>query len=380
MGRPPLTGRPGLARRAGRVAVAVGAVGAATATVHTAYNLTRLRVPPTRPDPVMERVSVLLPVRDEAHRVEPCLRSLLAQRDVDDLEILVLDDCSTDATADVVRRVAGGDARVQLLNGKPPPAGWLGKPYACHQLSERATGSVLVFIDADVVLARNAVAATVALLRASRLDLISPYPRQLCDTPSERLIQPLLQWSWLTTLPLGVAERSSRAALAAANGQLLAVDADVYRRAGGHEAVRSEVLDDIALLRAILRIGGHGGMADGTSIATCRMYDGWDDLRAGYDKSLWSAFGSRAGAAGVVAALSVLYVVPAAAALRGSKVGFLGYTAGVAGRAMVARRVGGRTWPDSLAHPASIGCFGWLVADSWGKRRRDELTWKGRRV
>lgn len=119
-------------------------------------------------------------------------------------------------------------------------------------------------------------------------------------------------------------------------------------------------------------------VADGTHVATCRMYSSSAELGEGYAKSLWAAFGSPARASAVVGALAALYVVPPVAALRGARIGLLGYAAGVAGRAMVARRVGGRVWPDSLTHPISIAAFGWLTADSWRRKRRGTLTWKGR--
>ena len=355
---------------------------AVAGAVHAAWNARRLRVPPADPPPVAEPVALLLPLRDEAHRVEPCLRALLAQTGVRDLRVLVLDDGSTDGTADVVRRVAGADPRVRLVEGRPLPAGWWGKPWACAQLASEAGDdpSVLVFVDADVVLAPHAVAASVALLRWAALDLVSPYPRQLAVTPAERLVQPLLQWSWLTTLPLRVAERSPRPSLAAANGQLLVVDANAYRRAGGHRAVRAEMLEDLSLLRAVKAAGGRGGVVDGTALATCRMYAGWPDLRDGYAKSLWSAFGSPAGAAAVVGGLAVVYLLPPLAALRGSRVGLVGYAAGVAGRAVAARRTGSRVWPDSLAHPASVAVFGALVAASVRGHRAGTLTARGRPV
>ena len=369
----------------------IGTALAVAGTAHAVWNARRLRTPPVDPPPVAEPVAVLLPVRDEAHRVEPCLRSLLRQTGVRDLRILVLDDGSTDGTADVVRRVAGTDPRVQLLDGAPLPDGWWGKPWACQQLADDACAirpgpdgggsrmpGVLVFVDADVVLAPHAVAASVALVRWSGLDLVSPYPRQLAGSVAERLVQPLLQWSWLTFLPLRLAERSPRPSLAAANGQLLAVDTEAYLRAGGHRAVRDAMLEDVALLRAVKRSGGRGTVVDGTTIADCRMYDGWPALRDGYAKSLWSAFGSPAGAVAVVAALGLAYVVPPLAALRGSRVGLLGYAAGVAGRVVAARRTGGRVWPDALAHPASVTTFGVLVADSVRRHRAGTLTARGR--
>ena len=363
-----------------RALTLAGSTLAVAGTVHAAWNLRQFRRPPVDPPPVAERVSVLLPLRDEAARVTPCLESLLAQTGVRDLEVLVLDDGSTDGTADVVRRVVGRDPRVRLLTGTPPPAGWWGKAHACHQLAAEATGTVLVFVDADVVLVPTSVAATVAELRWSALDLVSPYPHQLAVTMSERLVQPLLQWSFLTTLPLGLAERSSRPSLSAANGQLLAVDADAYRRSGGHAAARSEPLEDIALLRAVKSSGGRGGVVDGSALATCRMYDGWPALREGYAKSLWSAFGGRGGAAAVCALLCLAYVVPPLAALRGSRTGLAGYAAAVAGRVLVARRVGAKAVPDALAHPASVLVLAGLVADSSVRRRQDRLMWKRRRI
>jgi hypothetical protein len=110
------------------------------------------------------------------------------------------------------------------------------------------------------------------------------------------------------------------------------------------------------------------------------MYAGARALRHGYAKSLWTAFGSPAGGAAVAAVLTVVYVVPAVAALRGSRAGAVGYAAGVAGRALVARRVGGRPMPDSLAHPLSVAAFVVLLADSVRRHRAGTLTWKGRRL
>ncbi|MGH8869985.1 MAG: glycosyltransferase [Actinomycetes bacterium] len=363
--------------------VRAGTLLAVAGAVHAAVNARLLRTPPVDPPPVAEPVSVLLPVRDEAARVARCLEALRAQTGVRDLEVLVLDDGSTDGTADVVRGVVAEDPRVRLLShdpGMPLPPGWLGKPYACARLAEAASGRVLVFVDADVVLAPHAVAGTVTCLRWCGLDLVSPYPRQDAGSAAERVVQPLLQWSYLTLLALRVAERSSRPSLAAANGQLLAVDAAAYHRAGGHAIVRGEVLDDVALLRAVVRTGGHGAVADGTRLASCRMYGSAAALREGYAKSLWSATRSPVGAASLLGALGLAYVVPPLAALRGSRAGLLGYAAGVAGRVVTGRRTGARVWPDALAHPASVLALGALTADSWVRHRRGTLTWKGRRL
>lgn len=374
-------------RSAPRLVAAIGTAMATAGTLHAAFNIRRLKPLPSTPTTVPQRVSILLPLRDEATRVTPTLRAVLDQRGLPNAEILVLDDGSSDGTADVVRAVAGDDPRLTLVDGgpQPPPPGWLGKPWACARLADLATGDVLVFVDADVVLEPHAIAATVDALRDNGLQLLSPYPRLVAVSPAERLVQPLVVWSWLTTLPLGPTERSRRPSLAAANGQLLAVDAAAYRAVGGHAAVRGEVLEDIALLRAFKRAGFRGVPTVGSAVASCRMYDGPRDVYDGYTKSLWSAFGSRAGAAAVVAALGLAYVAPAVVAVTSRDrvartVGAVGYAAGVAGRVLVARRTGERAWPDALAHPLSVTAFGLLTAASWRRRARGTLTWKGRRL
>lgn len=344
--------------------------GAAHATVNT-----RLLRRPGTVDGAVARTSVLIPARDEATTIAECVRRLVAQPGV--VEVIVGDDGSTDATA-ALARAAG--ARVVAC--PPPPPGWLGKPWACSRLAAAADPSseVLVLVDADVRVEAGAVRAAVALLTGTGLDLVSPFPRQVAVTAAERLVQPLLQWSWLTMLPLRRAEHSPRPSLGAVTGQFLVVRRSALERAGGFAAVRADVLDDLALLRAVKAAGGSGGVVDGTELAWCRMYDGWPALRDGYAKSLWAAFGSPAGAVAVVAATTLTYLVPPLAALRGSRIGALGYGAGVASRVVAARRTGGRAFPDALAHPASVAIFGGLTLSSLRGQRRGTLRWKGRPV
>jgi glycosyl transferase family 2 len=354
--------------------------------LHAGLNMLLLRRPPATPRPVRRPVTVVVPARNEERTIRSCLEALLAQQSIDDLRVLVVDDGSTDATADAVRSV--GDPRLRLLTAERLPPGWLGKTWACATgiraaAEEARTGedAVLVFVDADVRLFPDGIAGAVAVLDDSGLDLVSPWPRPVAATLSERLVQPLAPWLWATTLPLRLAERSRRPSLAAANGQFLVLTGAGYRRAGGHAAVRGEVLDDLALLRAVKRAGGRGGPVDGSRLAACRMYEGWGALREGYTKSLWAAVGgSPAGSLAAAGVLTAVGVVPAVAALRGSPTGLVGYLAGVAGRAVVAIGTGSRTWPDPLAHPVSMLLLDGLLVRSVLARRRGTLTWRGRRL
>jgi cellulose synthase/poly-beta-1,6-N-acetylglucosamine synthase-like glycosyltransferase len=358
------------------VALAILTLVVLALTVHTLVNALLLRKPTGLSATRDDRVAVLLPLRDEADRVEPCLRALLALRGAP--RLLILDDGSTDGTAELVRSVlAPAGDRVTLLTGAPLPPGWLGKPHACQQLADAALDAdVLVFLDADVVLRPDALEAATAVLAGAGVDLLSPYPRITAERAGERLVQPLLQWSWLTFLPLRAMERSPRPSLAAAGGQFLLVRRAAYDRAGGHAAVRDKVLEDIELARAVKRSGGRIALADGSDLATCRMYTSWRGVVDGYSKSLWASFGSPLGAAAVVSLLLVLYVALPLTVLAGSWWGAAGYLLGVAGRVVSARTTGGRAWPDALLHPVSVVLFAWLVGRSY--RRRGRVLWKGR--
>jgi cellulose synthase/poly-beta-1,6-N-acetylglucosamine synthase-like glycosyltransferase len=338
-------------------------------TIHTVVNAVQLHRPAST-NAGDAPIAVLLPVRDEAHRVTPCLDSLLAQDSQP--RIIVLDDGSTDGTRDLVARTG-----VTVLSGAPLPEGWLGKPHACQQLADAAgDAEILVFVDADVVLRPDAVTRAVALLQATSVDLLSPYPRIEANTVGERLVQPLLQWSWLTFLPLRAMERLRSPSLAAAGGQFLVVRAAAYQRAGGHAAVRGAVLEDIGLARAVKRSGGRIALADGSRLATCRMYTSWGELVEGYSKSLWASFGSPVIAALVTLGLIGLYVVPLLLVPFGWWLGLAAYLLAVLGRIVSARATGGRALPDAFAHPVSILLFAWLLARSY--RRRRTTRWKGR--
>jgi hypothetical protein len=247
---------------------------------------------------------------------------------------------------------------------------------------------VLVFLDADVRLEPGAVAGGIHLLRSLGLDLVAPYPRIDAPTPLQRLVQPLVPWSWATTVPLGWAEASQWSSLSAANGQFLVFDAGAYHRIDGHAAVSAEVLEDIALMRAIRTAGGRAITADSSGVASCRMYATDQEMIDGYTKSLWDAFGSLAGSVIATSFLVCTYTLPAVGLVsrdaRTRRWGALGYTAGVIGRELVARRTGEpcvtRGAPDPLAHPVSIAAFAFLTGLSWKRRRAGTTQWKGRPV
>ena len=364
--------------------VQAGSVLAVALAAHTAYNLSVLRDPKFSGKKITEAVSILIPARNEESTIAQAVTTACAQQGLGDFEVLVLDDDSSDRTAAIVHELAEHDSRIQLINGEQQvPQGWMGKQFACHRLSQIARGSIIVFVDADVELAPYAIAACIELLRRENLALVAPYPKQQAVGLLERLVQPLVVWSWVATLPVGIAERSLRPSLSAANGQLMVLDAGSYQRAGGHAAVRDIVLEDIALMRTLKKSGARCATVNGAELAQCRMYESTRDVIDGYTKSLWSAFGSPAGSIAINAVLAVAYIAPAVAMVSAPKkstraIGALGYSAGVVSRSLVAQRTGQSTFPDSFAHPVSIAAFIGLTALSWSRHLRGKNTWKGR--
>ena len=333
---------------------------------------------------VNEKVAVLVPMRNEAANVTGVIDTLLQQSLVADITIAVLDDHSTDETAELLTQTANLE-NIEILQGKELPAGWLGKNYACHQLaasSAALAAEYLVFVDADVRIAPNAIAAAITQMKKYGWDFISPYPMQLALTLTEKLVQPLLQWSFMSSLPLRFAQRSSSPAMAVANGQFFLVTRSAYDRAGGHRAIKSEVLDDLELARALLRAGVKGGVADGSSVATCRMYENQTLLFEGYRKSLWRAlphpiaalFANAYLAATAILPLLLIVINPSQWSLY-----LAAYGCVVASRVITALKT--RSNPHyAIWHFISIALFNYLVATSWIGKSRGQLTWRGRKI
>ncbi|MGQ0625336.1 MAG: glycosyltransferase [Sporichthyaceae bacterium] len=367
-------------RFAAKAVLIAGTARALVQAHRIARNARLAYLPPAKAPEVSERISVLMPARNEAHRIAPGIRSLVAQQGCADLEILVLDDNSTDGTSEVIRDAAGGDPRVRILNGRALPQGWRGKPHACMQLGEAATGSIVVFVDADVTFAPHAMASAATLLRSRHLDYLSPFPRQLTGSFAERLMQPVNSWVRLGVVDMRHAADSHEPGSLLANGQFIVIDAHAYKRSGGHEAIKDAMIDDVWLAATLKASGSRGVAVGGADISSCRMYEGFAELRDGYTRWLWVLFPNNRVLAKTCAKVLATDVLPILAALRGSKVGLLGYAAAVTGRLISGRVAHDRLLPDAFLHPASSALSVGLYLDSVRRRKQDQVTWKGRAI
>jgi hypothetical protein len=243
---------------------------------------------PRRVDPAerLPPVSVLVPARDEAANIDAALAAILASEGVE-IEVIVLDDGSTDGTGDIVtaRAEADGSGRVRLLLGSGLPRGWNGKQHACWTLANAARNPILVFVDADVRVAPDGLARLVGRMERRRLDLISGFPRQRTLTLAEKLTVPQIFVLLLGYLPLPMARIFRAPGFAAGCGQLMAVRQAAYARAGGHAEIRATMHDGLKLPRLIRRTGGRTDITDATPLATCRMYANWAEVWQGFTKN-----------------------------------------------------------------------------------------------
>ena len=203
--------------------------------------------------------------------IEASVSAALASRGVE-LEVLVLDDRSEDATAGIVRNLSRVDGRVRLVPGEELPPGWCGKQHACWTLAHEARYPLLVYIDADVRLAPEALRRLASGLESSGADLLSGFPRQETIGWLERLVIPLMHFILLGFLPIRRMRRSRDPAFAAGCGQLFVTRREAYDRAGGHSAIRGTLHDGLKLPRAYRLAGLKTDLSDATDLAVCRMY------------------------------------------------------------------------------------------------------------
>lgn len=239
-----------------------------------------------------ELVSVLIPARNEEHNISACLESVCSQTHKN-LEIIVLDDQSTDKTASIVREYSLKDSRVRLINGLQLPEGWLGKNWACHNLSLHAASEKLLFIDSDVRLRDDAISAALSKMKKGNANILSIFPSQLVDNIGTSLITPLMNWLLLTYLPLNKVSTSKNQSFVAANGQFILIERNDYFLIGGHEKIKSKVVEDMELARAIKLHNKKVITLLGDTTVYCKMYSEYSDAFSGFSKNFFPGFNTN---------------------------------------------------------------------------------------
>lgn len=290
----------------------------------------RLPVTTSRPT-AWPAVSVVIPARDEAESIAAAVRSLVAQRYGGEIDIVVVDDASTDGTADIARAAAAGSDRVGVVAGEPLPGGWTGKLWALdcglREARRRRPDAYFVLLtDADIVHGPTVVARLVDRAVNDRLDLVSVMALLHCASGWERLLVPAFVFYFQKLYPFSRANGPERAEAAAAGGCML-VRHSALDAAGGIASIRDRLIDDCALA-ALIKRGGPIWLGLSRDVRSVRAYAGladfWDMVaRTAFTQLEYSW--SRVGLAAVT--MTLLYAVPPLATIYGLTMGAPGAAA-----------------------------------------------------
>jgi chlorobactene glucosyltransferase len=323
-------------------------------------------------------VSIIIPARNEERAIERTVRAMLAQ-DYAEIEVIVVNDRSTDSTGAILDRVALEDPRLVAVHGEEPPPGWLGKPWALHQGSQRARGELLLFVDADVHYAPAAVSAAVQHMEATRQDLTFLFPNIEMRGIWENALMPAVPMTPFT-LPIWLAERLPYAFLAVGGGTGNLVRHVTYDQAGGHAALRGAVIDDVGLAQHVRRSGSHTGIARTEHLVSVRMYHGLREVVNGFTKNAFSAVGrSYFGAAFFLSILFVGSLLPFMMAFAGNRVAIVTVALIILSRVILFAGLGYPLWSALLLHPLTAIGWMWITIRSvWVVGIRGQLMWRGR--
>ena len=337
-------------------------------------------------------LSVILPARNEAHNIEACLRSILVTG-YPNLEVIVVDDHSSDGTGDIARRIAATDARVRVINNPDLPAGWFGKQWACHNGALTANGTLLCFTDADTRHGPELLSRSANAMVERRADLFSVAGSQTMVTFWEKLIQPHI--FVLLFAKYGGTEKVSRSTNPydkIANGQYLLMRRVTYDRAGGHETVRTHVAEDLRMAQEWCRLGFNVHFVTGLNHMSTRMYEGLGEIVRGWGKNVYAAGRDsmklgpigHAVLRGIFPFPALWEIVPIGLAI-GAVFGVVPPAVGIWGALVFAitaffwgivYRLAKQPVAWGLLHPlASMMIFGIFTRAAW---KGDRVEWKGR--
>lgn len=337
-------------------------------------------VPPAGAEPVAgAAVTALLPVRDEERNLGPCLAALLALQGPP--AVRVIDDASSDATAELAAAAAAVEPRLTLVSAGPLPAGWRGKVNALWAGARGVESAWLLLTDADVRLQPAALARALAAADRLRLDAVSFTGFQEAHGLAENLLVPGV-FALLDALLGDWEAAAAGGGMAVANGQFLLLRRSAWESCGGFAAVRRAAIDDVAMAVLLRCHGFRTGFFRAPDLVSVRMYRGWREATRGWRRNLGGLMGHLPGA--TLAALAVL-VVPAlalAAALAAGcgSAAALVWGAGAATSAWLRAGSGNRP-AYALLYPLDALLVAAVLAAGVRDRRRGRLlSWKGREM
>jgi chlorobactene glucosyltransferase len=337
------------------------------------------------------RVTVLIPAKDEGREIRGCIDSVLAQ-DYPALDVIAIDDRSTDDTATILDEIAERDPRLSVIHVEPGrlPAGWLGKCHALYVGTRALESEWLLFVDSDVRLAVDALSSAVSIAIERNYDAVSVLTRLECRSFLERIMLPLLAGAWAVMYTISWTNEDSRKHAAAANGQFFLVRRNAYEAAGGHESVRDQITEDVELMRRLKERQFITRFFSGAHLASTRMhatigqmFQGWSRIYSGTSrrrpwKILWAMWF-------IVSAMLSTYPALAWGAYRTLSTGGSGWLLGVAAThfalmtvyLMLIYRWSGNPGRYALLAPISGSIALAILGYALRKCQTGQITWRG---
>jgi len=339
--------------------------------------LSGLHLPDKKPA-TFSKVSILVPARNEEASIGKLLSSLQKQ-DYPDFEVIVCNDHSSDNTEEILNWFAGENEHIHWFLGEKLHDDWLGKNFACHQLAQKASGQYLIFLDADVELASDAITKGLAFFQEKKLSLFSIFPEQRIKTFAERSTVPVMNWILQSLLPMVLVQKTSFPSLSAANGQFMMFEAENYRKNQWHAKVKNQNVEDIRLARMIKVSGMKMAVLLGSKDVFCRMYTRFDEAIVGFSRNMHEYFG---GARVVMFAFWFIVCFGPFIVFYVLGLKFLGLFAALvlANRLLVAI-ASRQNWLWSvILHPMQMISFTAIVFFNIYRRFKKDTEWKGRRI
>jgi chlorobactene glucosyltransferase len=364
--------------------------------IHNQYHLDIIVTQITPPSANAPLISICIPARNEENNIRRCVESALGQ-DYPNIEVIVLDDRSTDLTPTQLREVASRDSRLLPINGTDLPAGWAGKPHALYQASAAARGEWLCFVDADTFLAPQAISSCYAKAIETQADMFTTMNEQILGTFWEKVVMPLV----MTALSVGFSPRKvndphTRDAIA--NGQFIMIRRTVYDAIGGHEKVKDQIVEDKAISEQVKWNGHRLVVADGSQVIRTRMYTSLPSMWEGWTKNIYLGLREHPsmlllGAFGATVSLIAALFLPLWTALGFNWLFNGGAWLAIAiivqsllvwawliyFRARVARKMNISVW-YALTTPLGAGVFAaMMLTSAWKVISGQGVTWRGRK-
>jgi len=355
-------------------------LGVTVANLKFFRRLPRAEVWSARADSDWPRVSVLVPARNEERCISACVESL-CQQNYPNYHIVVLNDGSTDATGTLLADLQTRYQHLTVVTGSPLPDGWVGKSWACHQLSQQATGEYLLFTDADTVHQPDTLRAAVTMAEQDNLDFFSLIPYEELGTFGEHAVIPMVHMLYFSYLPNNLIVQNPRTSFSAANGQFMWFRRQAYEDVGGHTAVHNALVEDVFLAKVMKGAGKRIALVDGTHYVWCRMYTSAREVTDGFSKNFFPGTGYNLPLTTLfMVHLVTAYVAPLGFLLAGASLAYVVPQLAIAGamRWMIARRFQ-MPWWHAFLQPATAAWSILIGVNSirWAFSKKG-AQWKGR--